>query len=59
MKVKVGDKIYDGSDIPIMVILEPKDKENILNAPSEMTQYAQYPATEEWLDKIKVWMEEV
>ncbi len=43
MKVKVGDKIYDGSTEPIMVILTDVDKENIHNMPIENHKYCQYP----------------
>ena len=43
MKIKVGDKIYDGNDEPIMIILEGKDKENIANMSPNATKYCQYP----------------
>ena len=44
MKIKVGDKIYDGTDEPIMIILENQDKENIKNMPQDLTQYCIYPS---------------
>ena len=31
MKVKVGNKIYDGENEPVMVILSKGDKKNIAN----------------------------
>ena len=43
MKVKIGDNIYDGSKVPVMVILTDKDKENIKNMPKDATKYACYP----------------
>ena len=43
MKVKVGDKIFDGNEQPIMVILEPWDKENIAKMPPEAKKYCSYP----------------
>jgi hypothetical protein len=43
MKVKVGNKVYDGEKEPIMVILTPSDKENIANMRVEDTKYCFYP----------------
>jgi hypothetical protein len=43
MKIKVGDKIYDGNEEPIMVILEDYDKENILNMAPEAIKYCHFP----------------
>lgn len=43
MKVKIGDKIYDGAEVPVMVILTPGDKKNIKNMLPEATKYAQCP----------------
>lgn len=45
MKVKVGDKIYDGKKEPIMVILSDNDKELILKMDPKATKYLQYPDT--------------
>lgn len=55
MKVKVRNKVYDGEKEPIMVILEPGDKENIKRMPAELTKYCMYP---DHLDpeEIKEWM---
>lgn len=55
MKVKVGNKVYDGNIEPIMVILEDQDKINIGNMPKECHNYCQYPdgiLTDEELDKF-------
>lgn len=45
MKVKVGNKIYDGREQPVMVILTHKDKENIANMIKSATKYCQFPAS--------------
>ena len=67
MKVKVGDRIYDGEQEPVissMIILTDKEKEamvkNFINI-VEARKYCVYPKTEEWnkdnYKKIKEWME--
>ncbi len=43
MKVKVGDKVYDGAKEPVMVILSDFDKVNIANMPANMFRYASAP----------------
>ena len=43
MKVKIGDKIYDPEDQPIMFILTDKDKENIRNMLPDNCKYCCYP----------------
>jgi hypothetical protein len=43
MKVKVGDTIYDGEKVPVMVILSDGDKKNIANMSPECSKYASYP----------------
>ncbi len=61
MKVKVGDKIYDGKNQPVMVILSKGEKQQIADMLLEATKYCIYPSTEEWTKndykKIKEWME--
>ena len=44
MKVKVGDIIYDSTKVPIMLILEKKDKENLSHLTSEAYKYCSYPS---------------
>ena len=62
MKVKVGDKIYDGEEEPVMIILSEGNKQQIADMHPEATMYCVYPPTEEWTKddyaKIKKWMEE-
>jgi hypothetical protein len=62
MKVKVGNKIYDCENEPVMVILSEQDKINIANMLPDATQYCVYPAEEKWTandyEKIKEWMRE-
>ena len=43
MKVKIGDKIFDPNDQPIMVILTDDDKSNISNMAPKATKYCAFP----------------
>jgi len=43
MRVKVGGKVYDGADEPVMVILSDKDKWNIEHMEPEMQKYLSFP----------------
>jgi hypothetical protein len=43
MKVKIGDKIYDSKNEPIMIILEDYNKEHISNMAKEATKYCEFP----------------
>ena len=43
MRVKVGDKWYDGKEEPVMVELTDSDKENIANMAEDATKYCNYP----------------
>jgi len=60
MKVKVGNRIYDGENEPVMVILSKGDRENIANMLPNATKYCSYPSTELWTKDdykvIKEWM---
>ena len=42
-KKKIGDKVYDGDNEPVMVILSKKDKQNIADMPEDKTKYASFP----------------
>lgn len=55
MKIKVGTKIYDGDEEPVMVILSDKDKCNIANMPADKTQYCSFPVDAN-VDEITKWM---
>lgn len=63
MKVKVGNRIYDDENEPVMVILSKNDRENIANMLPEVTKYCSYPSTGRWAKDdykaIKKWMDEV
>jgi hypothetical protein len=54
MKVKIGNKIYDGEKEPVMVILTDYDKENISQMIKKAHKYAQFPSnmTEEEMKKF-------
>lgn len=43
MKVKIGDKIYDTSIEPIMLILTKEDRENIENMVPSATKFCAFP----------------
>jgi len=43
MKVKIGNKIYDSENEPVMVILSDGDKKNIANMLEECTRYCSHP----------------
>ena len=59
MKVKVGNKIYDGEAEPVMVILTDSDKANIAHMLPECTKYAAFPDDLGWSDEeMYEWMGE-
>lgn len=62
MKVKVRDRIYDGEEEPVMVILSEDEKEQIANMSSANSKYCVYPDKKEWIannfEGIKKWMNE-
>lgn len=43
MKVKIGNKIYDSREQPIMVILEDYNKKDISNMDKEAYKYCEFP----------------
>jgi hypothetical protein len=59
MKVKVGDKVYDSEDEPVMVIVDDNDKEHIGRMlGTTATKYCCCPKTDEWrnVKKVREWM---
>jgi len=62
MKVKVGNKVYDGENEPVMVILSEGEKDQIANM-GDCKKYCVYPSSEEWtandFEKIKAWMRDI
>jgi len=62
MKVKVGNRIYDGRYQPVMVILSKGEKEQIANMEPDATKYCVYPESKKWIENdyegIKRWMKE-
>jgi len=53
MKVKIGDTIYDSTKVPIMLILEEKDREYLSRITPEAYKYCLYPSTMETIDVDK------
>lgn len=58
MKVKIGNKIYDSEQQPIMLILSREDKLDIANMAETATKFCSYPGGDDWtVDRIKKWMD--
>jgi hypothetical protein len=55
MKVKIGNKIYDSNDEPIMLILDDIDKKNINNMTKDSTKFISFPDKMN-VDEIKKWV---
>jgi hypothetical protein len=57
MKVKIGNKIHDAEEEPILVILTESDKHNIANLPANAPGYLVFPeGTDE--DQLTTWARE-
>lgn len=56
MKVKIGDKIYDANQEPIMLILTESDKENISSMDDVCMKYCVYPDEGYTEEEIKDFM---
>lgn len=57
MKVKVGDKVYDSENEPVMVILSDRDKVNIASMADTYSKYACFPS--DFPDEeVSTWMHE-
>ena len=52
MKVKIGDKVFDSNDQPIMIILSSKDKELISDMEGQ-TKFCSYPENYKTADIIE------
>jgi len=64
MKIKIGNKIYNSDNEPIMLIMTPKEKKHLNKnfiEIKEAKKFCIYPDTKHWNDndykKIKEWME--
>ena len=56
MKVKIGDKIYDSSDEPIMLIIGDTEKNLIANMADDATKYCSFPDKGYTEEQIKEFM---
>ena len=60
MKVKVGNKIYDSKNEPVMVILSETEKVQIADMAKDNKCYCQYPDASYWTNNnyanIVQWM---
>ena len=61
MKVKVGNKIYDSNNEPVMVMLSKGEREQIAKMHPLATKYCVYPDNKKLIEdnhkRIKEWME--
>jgi len=59
MRVKIGDKWFDGNEQPVMVELTDSDKQNIANMLPHCTKYAMFPDNDHRsTEDMKKWMSE-
>ena len=59
MKVKIKNKIYDGNEEPVMVILSDEDKRNIKEMNKSCNKYCSFPDEGYDIDGINEWMDEL
>lgn len=59
MKVKVGDRVYDGEKEPVMVILSDDDKKNIASMSPKDTKYCSFPTSGVTPGEVQEWVEDV
>lgn len=53
--VKIGNKIFDSREEPILLILSEEEKGHIANMSPDAHQYCQFPDTAD-PEKIREWM---
>ena len=58
MKVKVGNKVYDANDEPVMLILTDEDKQLISDMSPTATKYCAFP-DDYSKKKVITWMRDV
>lgn len=56
MKVKIGERIYDSNDEPIMLILDETDKKNISNMHDDKFKFISYPKDMK-LEDVRNWID--
>lgn len=57
MQIKIGSKLYDSREIPILLILSDEEKEEIAGMETEAHKYCVYPEGSD-ADTIMKWMNE-
>lgn len=57
MQIKIGSKLYDSREIPILLILSDEEKEEIAGMDTLTSSYCKYPEGAD-VDKITKWMNE-
>lgn len=60
MRVKVGDTWYDSSDVPVMVVLDERNKRHLRDMPPDCYSYAEFPDDASYDNESKrlEWMNE-
>lgn len=56
MQVKIGDKMFDSKEQPIMVVLSEADKRNIMNMNDDAKKYASFPENFGTPEEMRAWM---
>lgn len=63
MKIKIGDKIYDNRNIPMMIIIDEDEKYQICHMVEGDNKFCAFPNIPHWIDNhfanIKEWMKNV
>lgn len=55
MKVKIGNKVYDANEEPVMLILDDVDKKNISNMHPDKNKFVAFPDGMD-IDKVREFM---
>lgn len=56
MRIKVGNRVIDSKDEPIMVILTDQDKVNIGRMDPDCTKYCEFEKDDHDIEDIECWM---
>lgn len=57
MQVKIGNKVFNSDDLPIMLLLSNEEKNRMLNTESKGDKYCSYNPKVISAENIKNWME--
>lgn len=57
MHVKIGDKVYDANEVPIMLVLSDVDRQQIAAMPPGEHAFCVYPRDRYSEEEIQLWMQ--